>query len=905
MKILWVLLLSATAQANEIVFPNYSVVAEDKPYLSQDVNNTNIIYTEENKQHAEHTAGFEMLLQPIYEDTFGYQMDTQLSVGLISSYNQIANGFSTQFPSNRQVNYMGGAQLPDYFSSSSWLDMLLLHETAHNYQVNAKENVVSSSMFKVFRNGGIFFPFFPATTPNLFESSFMLEGNAVLNESWHGRGGRLYSGRYRAMNYVHAKAGNLTKERMYNQTKNFPYGEGHYIFGSQYQYYLAETYGLDTTNKYFKNRSKNWYFPFTVNEPTKETFGVNFNTTFSAWAEKMEYEARSVKLAEGHILGRSKYYSDMNTKDSEVLFLTMERGVSSPKLFQYNKQNKTIKYETASLALGRVFPLEDGFYTVSARHTSPWRITQGLFDEDGMIKPGSEGKIIQGYLSDGQEVYFDTTKSYVSPQLFVGDEFYAAVNSSVIVKDDHLYYFIQNGKKRTLFRDKQALYTLDGFYSIVADVDSSGAVYFIANSKMGSSLYKVNNGNVSRVLNADNVVAAKLAGDNQVIVEAISADDYYYALIDLNISDEDPYVVKLMWDDIEHPLHDRLSNFDKVESIALDEPMEYGFFNNFSYTMGSFIAGEDENGDSSANLFVTYSDPLGYNELTLKAQKDGYQSLLLGTRYSNNEHFILYGVDAFYVADNGLEDVAAFVDTRDYGIALDVKLPFLKQGYWAGQLQVGYYQDYIDLDREPVSLNVSVSRQQSFGHSFYTNEIAHSNFFVTHDRGDNITGSTFGFSTDLPLEFYAGFNGKYAASDSNANRAEYQGVKLESNVSFIGNDPSSFHIPSLLGDVFAKQVTYGEVNLSKVFNGSAYYFKFPLSLQREAVSIAYRRYQIEGVDGVAGVNDVEINQASLALSFDASIVNKAVVRYVLEMVHNDSKEITDSNFLFGRLEIPF
>jgi hypothetical protein len=455
------------------------------------VRNTRIIYTEENKEHAEYTAGFERVLQPLYEKTFGYQMDTQLSVGIISSYNQIANGFSTQYPSNRQVNYMGGAQIPDYFSSASWLDTLLLHETAHNYQTNVKDNVVSRSMFTAFRNGGFLLPFFPATNPNNFESSFILEGNAVLNESWHGRGGRLYSGRYRAMNHVHANAGYLTKERLYNSTLNFPYGEGHYVFGSHYQYYLAETYGLDAANAYFKKRSKNWYFPFTVNAPTRQTFGVNFDTTFTAWAEKLEQESQGIKLVQGDVLARSKYYSDMSTDASDVFFLANESGVRSPVLHQYNKQNKQIRRETKSLALGRVFKVEDEYYTISGRYTSPWRITQGLFDEDAMIKQGTEGKIIQGYLTDGQAVYFDTVKSYVSPQLYVGSKFYKAVHSSVLVKNDHLYYFVQKGNTRTLYKDKQPLYTLEAYYSIVADVDETGTIYFIANSQLGSSLYKL------------------------------------------------------------------------------------------------------------------------------------------------------------------------------------------------------------------------------------------------------------------------------------------------------------------------------------------------------------------------------------------------------------------------------
>lgn len=888
--ILW--LLSMNVLAEDIVTPNISVVPEDKTYYTQDVRNTRIIYTQDNKEHAEYTAGFEKILQPLYEKTFGYQMDTPLSVGIISSYNQIANGFSTQYPSNRQVNYMGGAQLPDYFASTSWLDTLLLHETAHNYQTNVKDNAISRSMYTVFRNGGFLLPFFPATNPNNFESSFILEGNAVLNESWHGRGGRLYSGRYRAMNRVHANAGYLTKERLYNSTLDFPYGEGHYIFGSHYQYYLAETYGLDVTNSYFKYRSKNWYFPFMVNAPTKRTFGVSFDATFSAWVEQLEKESKSLKLVEGKVLARSKYYSDMNTQDQEVLFLANETGVNAPKLYQYDKESHNVTSKDKSLVLGRVFKIDNEYYTISGRYTSPWRITQGLFDDDGMIKPDTKGRIIQGYLSDGRAVYFDAAKSYVSPQLYIEGEFYRSVNSSVLIKDDHLYYFVQQGKERILYKDKQPLYKFEAFYSIVADVDNTGAIYFIANSKLGSSLYKVKDTNVSRVLEADNIVAAKLVGNNQVVVEAISADDYYYALTDLKIINQAPFVVKYIWDDPDHPLNTHAADFNNVKSHPLDLTQEYSFFDNVNYTSGNFFSSTNDEDESVYYMSATFSDPLAYHQFTLKGQKDADQSTLVGFRYSNNQHFLLFGLDAFYVAKDGLEEFSPIIETRDYGVAVDAKLPFLRKGYWSGQLQAGYYQDYINIEREPTSVNLTISRSQSFGHSFYYNNLAYLNVFSTQDRSDQINGADISLSTDLPFEFYIGIKGKYSKSDGDADRYDNKGVELSSSGSFVGVDSSGFFMPSLKQDTFVKKAAVSEVSLSKVFNGSFYFFKFPISLRRESLSLAYRQYQIEGVPNE---NDLTINQLGLKLSLETVLVNNYVVRFNIESIYNDNDVLTEKN----------
>lgn len=894
--------ISIHAAAIDLVAPNSAVVAEDKTYFIQDERNTRIIYTQENKEHAQYTVGFESILQPLYEKSFGYQMDSPLSVGLISSHNQIANGFSTQFPSNRQINYMGGAQKPDYFASASWLEMLLLHETAHNYQVNAKDNPVSKLAHRVFKNGSFYLPFIPATTPNLFESSFILEGNAILNESRFGKGGRLYSGRYRAMNYIHAHAGNLTKERLYNQTLYFPYGEGHYLFGSQYQYYLAEKYGLDKTNKYFKYRSQNWYLPFTVNTPTYKTFGVDFNETISAWAEKMAKDAQGMEMAKGEILGRSKYYSDMNTQDGQVLFLTMEKGVRAPVLNAFDKSNKNRSSVRTSLALGRVFFVDGDYYSISGRHTSPWRITQGLFDANAIIKDDTKGKIIQGYLSDGRQVYFDTEKSYVKPQLYVGDEFYNSVHSSVLVDDDNLYYFVQKQDKRTLYKNKQALYTFTGFYSIVSDVDELGAVYFIANSALGSSLYKFQNGNVSRALTADNIVAAKLAGNNQVIVEAISPDDYYYTKTSLLDIPQAPYVVQYMWDRPGHPMHMQTKAFNDVTPHELED-LDYGFFNTVSYTSGNIFFIQNDNQETTYDINAHFTDPLAYHDLYVRVQKDQNFTKTVGFGYKNNQHAILYGFETYYIYNNELENTFN-ISTRDYGFALDLKFPFLKTGFWRGQIQAGYFQDYIYKEKEPLAINIDLSKAKKFGHSFFLNDLFSLSLNLTEDRGRHVNSASIQYSTDFPYEIYAGVKSRISSSDSLAEIQDHKGVELSDSPFFSGTDKTGFYIPSLKRDLFSEQAAVSELNISKVFNGSAYFFKFPLSLRREVLTLAYRHYEINGISGIVGIDDASINEASLKFTFEATVVNKFIVNFAIEAIHSDNKDITESNAFLLSLAVP-
>ncbi|MCU4675208.1 hypothetical protein N7931_06135 [Catenovulum sp. 2E275] len=907
------ILFSAGLQAAPLVGQNSTSVANDQTYYTAETEHTKLIFTEQNKTFAQQAAALEPHIHQYYQKTFGFALDDRLNVGLMSSYNQIANGFSTQFPLNRQINYLGGAQRVDYFSSTSWLDTLLIHETAHNYQTNAKDNPVSRSLFSVLKNGSLFTPVFPAITPNIFESSFLLEGNAVLNESGHGNGGRLYNGRYRAMTHVHAKANYLTPERLYNATLNFPYGEGFYIFGSQYQYYLAEQYGLDKVNQYFKNRSRYWFWPFMVNRPMQNTLGINFNNSFADWVYASQQQAEKMTLASGEKLASSKYFSQMNRQEEQILFLTNPTAVRAPKLNQYQINNGALTQQTSSLDLGKVFKLDDENYAISARRTSVWRTYQGLYDDDGLIKDDTQGKIIQGFLTDGRAVYFDSAKSFDQPQLYIGDSFYAQVNSSVIVDNDSLYYFIQQGDTRVLYKNRQVLTRFKGYYGIVADVDKQGRVYFIANSEFGSSLYRINNGQVERVLAADNIVDAKLAGD-KILATSVTADEYIYTLESLSPNTQSPYVVNLLWDNSAEQSEQPQTHHAKIELAkttdkTLTTEHKYGVFNNLEYSAGHFalstVTKESDNDEDEVettySISAQISDPLDRTQIAFWAMRDSDLSDLIGVGFSNNQSFVLAGINAFYVANDGFEDESQ-QDTREFGVAAQLRFPFLQTGFWQAELDANYYQDYQLAEREPVSLALKLNRLEHYGHSWLYNKAFMLSAYSVDDRGSQITGAELLLSTDLPYEFYLQAQAKYAETDLTIiDPLLRKGVELKDNIDFINNDPSSFTMPSLIDDVYAKSVSFAEISASKVFNLSAYSFKSPISLRREKLTLAMRQFDIKQANNLT---DIKINQAVLGVDFDLLLMNKMNVIFGVQYIYSDDDTVTEQNQFQAGFNIP-
>ena len=92
--------------------------------------------------------------------------------------------------------------------------------------------------------------------PNILLPTFMLEGNAVLNESLYNNGGRLHNHRFKALVYMLAKDGKITANTLINDNLEFPYGEAKYIVGWFFMKYLYEQYGLSKVNQFFLHHSK-------------------------------------------------------------------------------------------------------------------------------------------------------------------------------------------------------------------------------------------------------------------------------------------------------------------------------------------------------------------------------------------------------------------------------------------------------------------------------------------------------------------------------------------------------------------------------------------------------------------------------------------------------------------------
>jgi hypothetical protein len=858
-----------------------SVVANDKEYFKYKFKNTEIIYSKENLYLLQKTYNIETQLQNKYKDIYDWDFDETLYVGLISSYNQIANGFSTQWPNNRQINYIGGTQKIDYFCSTSWLSTLLYHETAHNYQVNLKNNSISSSLHSVFGNGVVFFPL-PLIMPNVAENPFMFEGNAVLNESWHGNGGRLYSGRFKAETIMQAKAGYLKAKYLYNQRLGFPYGDISYIQGGFYHLYMGESYGLKNINSYFTNHSKYWYWPFMTNLSMEETVGKSFEETIIDFEDYQYSLLKDFQILDAKHILSSQFFYPLNSDIDEIYFLINKDGVSAPFLVNIEKKDFNIKTQQKDFMGGKIIKSDMKYYVQGSAKVSPTRIIQGLYDDDKILKDDTYSKMVQGYLSDGSIVYFNVATSFDEPQLYINNNFYDTANSSVFIdNNDNIYYFKQEGKIRILYKNKKPLFSYSGYYGIVSDVMENNKIYFIANSKLGSTLYCYDGRDIYRINSADNIIDAKIIDNNNILVAAIGKDEYYYSKISHGHIKQSPYDTKLFFEE---------KNYIKIDSdinttLNIDLNKTYNSLLDMHYSGTNFGIGYIDNIGIVGSLNINFADPLAQNSANLFISRDASEVTIAGAGYESSLFILQYNFMIYGVVDSKKNN-----ELRDYGISLGATLPIYTKGYYYASLSTNYFQDYDTLKREPLSGVFTLKRSTKFGKSYYYNSLNLLKLYGVNERDDNIYGGSYEYLHDLDMEFYIGFKTKYSKSDF-TKKNEDRGVKISTTPYQEDMDPSVIDMPSSSDITYVKKAAYIEANIAKVLNFSKYYFTFPLSLRRESIYAKYRYYDI--IDS----EDIKYNVHEIlgGLSFDSVVLNSYKIPVNFEYIYSDTEFIKDKN----------
>ena len=842
-------------------------VSSDDKYKVYTAEKYTIVYTSEYKNEAKFIKKNieEFLIQN--DKSFAYSFDQPLRIVLISNNIQIPNAFSTQIPFNLGIYFNGGGDKNDYFSNSSWLITLFTHEMIHNYQTNAKKSKISQTLHKYLGNN--FMPLFAGapffTIPNILLPTVLLEGNAVLNETLYGNGGRLYSGRLNALKNSLVFDNKITASRFINDHLSFPFTQEKYIVGGFYMQYLAFKYGINKVNEFFYAQSIHSINPLILDKTFRMHFNVGFEQTILDFVKftKNKYKGYlELKQSKDSISSLDEVY--LSKIDNKIYFITSDLKINKY-LNIYDIKTKKMSKSNTTLANGKVFKVDDKLYSSTSDFISSKLYKNGLFDEDNMILPSTIGKSIQDIFKQNIS-YIDINSSFLNTKLYLNDKFYEEISSSSLFdKNGNIYYFKQNGDIRELYKNKNKIYQFQGFYSKIVDIDN-GDIYFISNTKNGSGLYKYSSDKLILVNKSDNIIDAKVI-DDEILVVNVTSNDYKIQKIQ---KDE---IQNISIPIVENIKLEQKFDFSKdINSVKLNGK-DYNELSqlDFSFLYPSYSYSSKEG--SSYMLNAIFMDPIMFNMLDIYAYKD-YDKKLAGAKYIN-ERYIPFSVNLYNITRE-----VEYKNKRGYGANIEVYGPLIKKGREVLKISLKQYFDDKNKDKNPTSILLNHIYKEEFSLSDYQYILSDLKGVLKYDRGDSTYGLDYIASKHILNEFYVDIQLKSLKSSTNS-LIDQRGIEVVDDILEKGLDDTNVFIDGIDSGFYVKNIDKASIGFSKTFYLNSYFSKFPLSLRKESVFVKYNHYEIQTT------NKFKIKESIAGIKFDLLYFHKLPIPTTIKYIEND------------------
>ena len=533
----------------------------------------------------------------IYKENFRKKLKEIPVYVFASPRNQISNAAAGGAPL-KVTFFPTGIQLITKMAITSWTDTLIAHEMAHIYQLGQVSDSIRH-FISVFKNSHVIFIPFPLfLNVNSGMSSFFLEGHAVLNESLHAYGGRLYSGSTRALIFSQIKhrfktTDHFIKNYLVNTTlKNFAV-EQHYSHGGYFFSSVLEKYSFKQINNIFTRHAEHFILPLSfvsVKNAFQDSFKTSFESLAHQYIQRYQPLAKKQKKSPVKTQFKSKVCLDFNQDKRSIFFLTSDLK-SAPVLRIFNKKTKKWKTKRKIFSTGKVFKLKNNFYVSASHKINPVELVYGLFAE-GMHFYKYKSQSLQD-LWKNHRLSIDTSNNIRGFNLLLNGKFYSKTHSTALFgPNGNIYFFKQEKDKRVLYKNKTPLFQFRGFYGKPVKTNEESTVYFIAASPYGSSLFAwTKQQGIYRISESDVIVDAIQRPDNKFLVCEIEPEFYSYKFITPTAVKEKPafytYSFKtasnaLLLQSIENSQLASEETYENkakpAEQFSLDETFEENYF---------------------------------------------------------------------------------------------------------------------------------------------------------------------------------------------------------------------------------------------------------------------------------------------------------------------------------------
>lgn len=185
-----------------------------------------------------------------------------------------ANGFAGVIPRNAiQLNLTGPSSITELDDHEDWLYGLVAHEYTHILHLDTMSGLPN-----------IYNTIFGKTwAPNQVMPRWVIEGIAVYEESKRSAGGRNRGTRFDAwIRVARHEHKDLRLDEVQGAARQFPRGNGAYVYGSHFLRYVFDRFGDDTLRA-MSHASGAYPIPFAINRQIAKVVGKPFTELYDDW----------------------------------------------------------------------------------------------------------------------------------------------------------------------------------------------------------------------------------------------------------------------------------------------------------------------------------------------------------------------------------------------------------------------------------------------------------------------------------------------------------------------------------------------------------------------------------------------------------------------------------------------
>ena len=520
-------------------YPETSVPSTDNNYYIHETKNYRVIF---DQQYLKYIDFIDQKIQHYLNEIHNAQNTKPrepINIILLSARNQKSNAVASLLPFTQISIFPSGVESSHHF----WLDSALVHELNHIYQMS-HSFITPSFLRKVSKLPLFLFLFAPY--PNIALPSLFIEGDAVFKESMFQIGGRLYNGSIRALVYaqikkyrnrVHDLAKILVNTMIHPHSRVGHYNHGGYLFTA-----LEKRFSQEQVNHFFnRNAFRNTLFTITFNHALMDAFNMDIQELTYFYIQQYGKQAYLQRSSPRPSLFTSSVCKPFNRSGEKFFFLTSDHK-SPPHLRIYNSRLKKWTDKSVDLPLGKVFKIGKKYYSRASTFIQPFIQSYSLFSEGIYPQSSFNSKYVQDMLQ-GRILYTDTSNTLLAYKLYFDDQFYDNIHSNALFDSKHnVYYFKQKGKVRTLYKNKQPVFSYQGYDGNLIDIDMHEDIFFSAPTHYGSSIYRYSKGRVTRSSLSDTIIHGKKLNDEEMLVCEVTAEGYDYKIIPINSKNETPAI---------------------------------------------------------------------------------------------------------------------------------------------------------------------------------------------------------------------------------------------------------------------------------------------------------------------------------------------------------------------------